>query len=75
MLYLLICFIVFFTDISVVANCSDGALRLVGGADPSEGRLEVCINNAWGSVCDELFGSPDARVACAQLEGFSREGM
>ena len=60
--------------VAAFANCSDGALRLVGRADPSEGRLEVCINNAWGSICDRLFGNDDAEVACLQLGGFSRSG-
>ena len=54
-------------------NCSDGVLRLEGGADSSEGRLEICINNAWGSVCDDQFGLADAGVACSQLDGLSRE--
>ena len=60
-------------------NCSDGELRLVGGSDNEvqgtrEGRVEICINNAWGSICDTLFGNPDAQVACHELGGFHREG-
>ena len=55
-------------------NCSSGFLRLVGGADVSEGRLEVCINNAWGSVCDDLFDDDDAEVVCQQLGGFLHSG-
>ena len=47
----------------------------MGGADNSEGRLEICINNAWGTVCREAFGLADAKVACGQLGGFMREGM
>lgn len=40
-----------------------------------QGQLQICINNAWGSVCDdEYFGPTDARVACNQLEGFSADG-
>ena len=65
----------FSLDHSLISgNCSHGELRLVGGADPSEGRLEVCINNAWGSVCDGQFDDEDASVACLQLGGFTRSG-
>ena len=40
---------------------------MVNGSSPLEGRLEICINNAWGTVCRESFSSDDARVACRQL--------
>ena len=56
------------------ANCTDGQLRLVGGANIREGRVEICINNAWGTICDdELFGTQDAIVVCTQM-GFSNRG-
>ena len=60
------------TDLSTPnGNCTDGMLRLVGGANSLEGRVEICINNAWGTVCDNSFGTREAQVICAQLE-FSR---
>ena len=43
-------------------------------AGTREGRIEICINNAWGTVCDNLFGREDAGVVCKQLEGFQRDG-
>ena len=56
------------------ANCSDGSLRLMNGSSPQEGRVEICINNVWGTVCDTLFDAEDASVICHQLGGYSREG-
>ena len=55
-----------------VEICARGDLRLVGGSSPLEGRLEVCYYNQWGTVCDDDWGTMDARVACRQL-GYSGE--
>ena len=59
-----------FTDIATKFSlCNDGDVRLVGGSTFNQGRLEVCINNAWGSVCDSVgvFTRDEAKVACRQL--------
>lgn len=49
-------------------GCSlDGMLRLVGGAVPGEGRLEILFDEEWGTVCDDAFGAEEALVACRQL--------
>ena len=69
-----------FTAISTpTGNCSDGELKLVGSSDDTqaktrEGRVEICINNAWGTICDTLFGRKEAEVVCGQLEGFQMDG-
>ena len=63
------------TDTSTVArNCTDGTLRLVGGTNPAEGRVEICINNAWGTVCDIGFTREEAVVVCRQLGKLQSEG-
>ena len=53
--------------------CSRGDIRLVDGEDDMTGRVEICNENAWGTVCDDLWGTADAQVACRQL-GFSTVG-
>ena len=47
-------------------------LRLVSnlGTTPTinnAGRLEVYLDNQWGTVCDNGFDADDATVACRQL--------
>lgn len=44
-----------------------GVLRLIDGSHSKEGRLEIFHSGIWGSVCDDIFGQPDATVACKQL--------
>ena len=59
------------TFISTAAqSCIHGALRLVDGRSSNEGRVEICINGVWGSVCDDGWNNNDARVVCRQL-GYS----
>ena len=45
----------------------------MSGNLPSEGRVEVCVNNSWGTVCDDSWGVQEAIVVCRQA-GFSDEG-
>ena len=53
------------------AALSNGALRLVDtGRTRFGGRLEVYYNSEWGTVCNDLWGSSDATVACRQM-GFA----
>lgn len=48
-------------------NCIDGSVRLLGGHNESEGAVQICIDESWGSVCGTSWGTKDASVVCRQL--------
>ena len=54
------------TQNNVVPCSTQGAIRLQGG-NATSGRLEVCNDGAWGTVCDDFWDITDVRVACNQL--------
>ena len=39
----------------------------------TEGRLEICLEGQWGSICANYWDSLDAQVACRQL-GYAPTG-
>ncbi len=47
--------------------CEDGDVRVVGGETVLEGRVEVCGNRAWGTVCGRGFTEDEAHTVCTQL--------
>ena len=56
-----------------IDDCVDGEVRLQDGTQPSNGRVEVCQNGIWGSVCSDKWDDRDASVVCRQL-GYDAQG-
>ncbi|XP_053168860.1 neurotrypsin-like isoform X1 [Hemicordylus capensis] len=46
---------------------AEGSIRLAGGHNPHEGRVEVYHNGGWGCVCDDGWSGINAQVVCRQL--------
>ena len=59
---------------TISVYCNNGDLRLAGSSVPAQGRVELCWNETWGTICDELWSTNDANVACRQL-GYAASGM
>jgi hypothetical protein len=57
--------------LTIPSNCTSGEVRLSGDLTSESGRLEVCNNNAWGTVCNNHWDIRDALVACRAL-GFQQ---
>ena len=57
-----------------IVNCTEGEARLVNGPSTNKGRVEICIDRSWATVCRRGFGYEESRVICGQL-GYQRYGM
>merc|ERR1712004_340839 len=48
-----------------------GQIRIVGVAYEAkgqiEGQLQIAYNGEWGAVCDDVYNSNLARVACREM--------
>ena len=55
-----------------IAICNNSHIRLVDGYTSSDGRVEVCVDGHWGTVCNNSQEGI-AEAVCSQL-GFTTTG-
>lgn len=62
--------LLWFIDLNktVEDNCTDGDIRLRDGGNALEGRVEICYNRAWGTICHRGFGDSEAEIICNELD-------
>ena len=59
---------------ATMESCTPGDVRLQGGLGSHEGRVEICFNDQWGTICDLGWDESDAAVVCREL-GFLQNGV
>ena len=62
---------------SAPTQCELGEVRLVGGQKKTEGRMDICANGYWATVCDYDYSlglhTVKTELVCKQL-GFPSDG-
>ena len=64
---------VFCREEGTPAVCRTGEVRLEGSSQPQEtsreGRVEVCVDNQWGTICDDSWDDRSVNFVCNSLFG------
>ena len=59
--------VILYSELATPPECITSSIRLGDSDTGFEGRVEVCVNGSWSTVCDESWDYQDAVVTCTQL--------
>ena len=62
--------IIILTDTNIAHdNCTDYAVRLIGGVNAKEGIPQICLNRVWGTFCYKSTNryDVDAGMICQEV--------
>ena len=53
----------------LLLDCEERDIRLTDDrfSTPLEGRVQVCLNGVWGTVCDDGWQEENNDVVCRQI--------
>ena len=57
----------------VAVPCTFGDVRLAASTYSGIGRIEVCQDGSWGTICSNAWDDLDASIAC-RASGYSAYG-
>jgi len=57
-----------------MTECTHGEVRLEGGVNATHGRLELCREGIWTSVCAESLPIAVAQLICDKF-GHRKQGL
>ena len=60
-------------EMAFYPECTENQVRLVDGRNEREGRVEICKEGLWGTVCDDNWNELNSLVVCREL-GISATG-
>ena len=56
--------------ILIIDDCSGGDMQLIDGVTEAEGRVEICTDGRWATLCGKYWTEKNTVVVCRYF-GFS----
>lgn len=51
----------------IAPECNENEVRLAGGWTRYSGRVEMCLEGMWRSVCYEVWSYIESNIVCKEL--------